>query len=77
MIFTMCVYYASNGVGLLLQSELKTFQPWVGEVEERIKAGQKKPTSLAEAQEMLKSVQVSPIVCRQRGHLYRCPLTRL
>ena len=41
------------------QSELKTFQPWVGEVEERIKAGQKKPTSLAEAQEMLKSVQVS------------------
>ncbi|XP_043224062.1 nesprin-1-like isoform X2 [Amphibalanus amphitrite] len=39
------------------QSELKTFQPWVNEVEERIKAGQKKPTSLAEAQEMLKSVQ--------------------
>ena len=42
-----------------MQSELKTFQPWVSEVEERIKTGQKKPTSLAEAQEMLKSVQVS------------------
>ncbi|XP_037069989.1 polyamine-modulated factor 1-binding protein 1-like isoform X2 [Pollicipes pollicipes] len=39
------------------QAELKTFQPWVTEVEERIKGGQKKPTSLSEAQEMLKSVQ--------------------
>ena len=51
------------------QSELKTFQPWVTEVEERIKGGQKKPTSLAEAQEMLKSVQVSVIVIRHMAQI--------
>ncbi|XP_043234590.1 uncharacterized protein At4g38062-like [Amphibalanus amphitrite] len=38
------------------QAELKVFQPWLTQCEERIKGGLKKPNSLIEAQEMQKSV---------------------
>jgi len=39
------------------QAELKQFQPWMDQSEERIKGGLLKPNSLTKAQEMHKSVQ--------------------
>jgi len=48
------------------QAELKVFQPWINQSEERIKGGLKKPNSLVEAQNMQKSVKEFDVDIKSR-----------